>query len=99
MRNWADPTPGCDVSAGWPATEATGGPKPGTWWRVRRWSAKPWLLGWLGIAAIVTWAAPQSWDWTSRITAPRAVAMLGLFWASLLLLTTQSFNPFIYFIF
>ena len=60
---------------------------------------QPWLLGWLGVAAIVTWAAPQSWDWTRRITAPRAVAVLGLFWASLLLLTTQSFNPFIYFIF
>ena len=60
---------------------------------------QPWLLGWLGVAAIVTWAAPQSWDWTRRITAPRAVAMLGLFWVSLLLLTTQSFNPFIYFIF
>ena len=60
---------------------------------------QPWLLGWLLAAAIVTWTAPQSWDWTRRITIPRAVVLVGLFWISLLLLTTQSFNPFIYFIF
>lgn len=60
---------------------------------------QPWLLGWLLVAAIVTWTAPQSWDWTRRITIPRAVVLVGLFWISLLLLTTQSFNPFIYFIF
>ncbi|MEE3285208.1 MAG: MBOAT family protein [Planctomycetota bacterium] len=60
---------------------------------------QPWLLGWLIVAAVVTWTAPQSWDWTRRITIPRAVVLVGLFWISLLLLTTQSFNPFIYFIF
>ncbi|MBO13116.1 MAG: hypothetical protein CMJ68_20470, partial [Planctomycetaceae bacterium] len=60
---------------------------------------QPWLLGWLLVAAIVTWTAPQSWDWTRRITIPRAAVLVGLFWISLLLLTTQSFNPFIYFIF
>jgi len=61
--------------------------------------AQPWLVAWMLIAAIVTWTAPQSWDWTRRITAPRAAVILGLFWISLLVLTTQSFNPFIYFIF
>tara|TARA_B100000029_G_scaffold380619_1_gene375649 strand:- start:809 stop:2251 length:1443 start_codon:yes stop_codon:yes gene_type:complete len=60
---------------------------------------QPWLLGWMLVAAIVTWAAPQSWDWTRRITARRAATLLGLLAVSLLLLTTQSFNPFIYFIF
>ena len=60
---------------------------------------QPWLLGWLAIAAVVTWAAPQSWDWTRRITAPRAAMLIGLLGISLLLLATQSFNPFIYFIF
>ena len=60
---------------------------------------QPWLVGWLIVAAVVTWTAPQSWDWTRRITIPRAVVLVGLFWISLLLLTTQSFNPFIYFIF
>jgi alginate O-acetyltransferase complex protein AlgI len=60
---------------------------------------QPWLLAWLATAAVVTWAAPQSWDWTRRITAPRGAALIGLFWISLLLLATGSFNPFIYFIF
>jgi len=60
---------------------------------------QPWLLAWLAIAAVVTWAAPQSWDWTRRITAPRVAVLTGLFWISLLLLSTGSFNPFIYFIF
>ncbi len=60
---------------------------------------QPWLLGWLAIAALVTWMAPQSWDWTRKITAPRAALLVGLLWISLLLLTTQTFNPFIYFIF
>ena len=60
---------------------------------------QPWLIAWLAIAAVVTWAAPQTWDWTRRITATRAVVLIGLFWFSLLMLTTQTFNPFIYFIF
>lgn len=60
---------------------------------------QPWLVSWLVIAAFVTWGAPQTWDWTRRITLPRAAILLGLFWFSLLMLTTQSFNPFIYFIF
>ncbi len=60
---------------------------------------QPWLITWMLIAALVTWTAPQTWDWTRRITAPRAAVILGLFWISLLVLATQSFNPFIYFIF
>lgn len=50
-------------------------------------------------AAVVTWGLPQTWDFTRRITVPRAALALGLLWASLLVLTTQSYNPFIYFIF
>ena len=60
---------------------------------------QPWLVGWLIVAAVVTWTDPQSWDLTRRITIPRAVVLVGLFWFSLVLLTTQSFKPFIYFIF
>lgn len=60
---------------------------------------QPWLIAWLVIAAVVTWGAPQTWDWTRRITTTRAAVLIGLFWFSLLMLTTQTFNPFIYFIF
>ena len=51
------------------------------------------------LAAVVVWTFPQTWTWTRRLTWPRAAVCAGLFWLSLLALETQSFNPFIYFIF
>ena len=51
------------------------------------------------IAALVVWGAPQTWDFSRRITPVKAVVTLALFWLSLAILFTQSFNPFIYFIF
>ena len=60
---------------------------------------QPYYLLMFGVAALVTWACPQTWDWTRRITLPKAAAIVGLLWLSLTVLTTQSFNPFIYFIF
>ena len=50
-------------------------------------------------AAIVTWTAPQTWDWTMKLTAPRAATALGLLGLSWAVLATQSHNPFLYFIF
>jgi alginate O-acetyltransferase complex protein AlgI len=60
---------------------------------------QPYYVVALAAAAVVTWGFPQTWDFTRRITMPRASLALGLLWLSLLILTTQSFNPFIYFIF
>jgi alginate O-acetyltransferase complex protein AlgI len=51
------------------------------------------------IAAVVVWGAPQTWDFSRQITPAKAVVTLALFWMSLAALFTQSFNPFIYFIF
>jgi alginate O-acetyltransferase complex protein AlgI len=51
------------------------------------------------LAAVVVWACPQTWDWSRTITAPKAVAAIALFILSAVMLTTQAFNPFIYFIF
>jgi alginate O-acetyltransferase complex protein AlgI len=51
------------------------------------------------VAALVVWGAPQTWDFSRRITPVKAVVTLALFWMSLAILFTQSFNPFIYFIF
>ena len=60
---------------------------------------QPYLAGTVVAAALVTWTCPQTWDWTRRLTVPRAgltiVALLG----ALALLSTQAYNPFIYFIF
>ena len=60
---------------------------------------RPYYLLVFALAAGITWAGPQTWDWTRKLTAPKAAAVVGLFWLSLVVLTTQSFNPFIYFIF
>ncbi len=60
---------------------------------------QPYYLVSLAAAAAVTWLAPQTWDFTRRITPLRAAFALGLFGLSLVMLTTQSYNPFIYFIF
>ena len=60
---------------------------------------QPYYLGTFVLAAIVTWACPQTWDWTRVLTAPKAVAVAALFVLAAVLLTTQAYNPFIYFIF
>jgi len=59
----------------------------------------PYYLAALAAAGIVTWVCPQTWEFTSRITLPRAAIAMGLLSLALLVLTTQSFNPFIYFMF
>lgn len=59
----------------------------------------PYYLGCFALAAIVVWCAPQSWDWTRRLTWQRAVVCTGLLWTSLAIMATQAYNPFIYFIF
>jgi alginate O-acetyltransferase complex protein AlgI len=50
-------------------------------------------------AAGVTWGCPQTWDWSRTLTVPKAMAAGAAFAAAAVMLTTQSFNPFIYFIF
>jgi alginate O-acetyltransferase complex protein AlgI len=60
---------------------------------------QPYYLLCFALAALVTWTAPAVWDWTQHLTWPKALVCLGLFWLSLVLLATQAYNPFIYFIF
>jgi len=60
---------------------------------------EPYYLGTLLLSAAVVWGAPQTWDWTRRLTAPRAAVALALLALSAAVLTTQAYNPFIYFIF
>ncbi|MBW2700117.1 MAG: MBOAT family protein [Deltaproteobacteria bacterium] len=56
-------------------------------------------LGWLLIALAVTFFGVQTWDFTKHITWPRVGLVLGAFAASVLLLMTQAYNPFLYFMF
>jgi alginate O-acetyltransferase complex protein AlgI len=60
---------------------------------------QPYYLFTFLAAAVVTWAAPQTWDWTRSLPPWKAAAVAALFLASTTMLATQAYNPFIYFIF
>jgi alginate O-acetyltransferase complex protein AlgI len=60
---------------------------------------QPYYLLTFLVAAVVVWGCPQTWDWSRTLTAPKAVAAAAAFVAAAMMLTTQAFNPFIYFIF
>ena len=60
---------------------------------------QPYHLLIMGIAVVVIWSCPQTWNWTKHLTPIKAGACLLLFWLSLAILATQAYNPFIYFIF
>ena len=60
---------------------------------------QPYCLGTFLVAGFVVWGCPQSWDFTRRMTWPKIVLVLAALLLALVVLTTQEFNPFIYFIF
>ncbi len=60
---------------------------------------QPYYVISLLLAGLVTWAGLQTWDFTRRITPVRALAVFALLILSIIALTGQSYNPFIYFIF
>ncbi len=60
---------------------------------------QPYYLLVMALAAAFVWASPQTWTFTRTITWPKLAWILAVFWVTLGMLTTQSFNPFIYFIF
>jgi alginate O-acetyltransferase complex protein AlgI len=60
---------------------------------------QPYYLGSMILTAFITWFGVQTWDWTRNLTVPKAAIIFVLFWLSLLVMTTQAYNPFIYFIF
>ena len=60
---------------------------------------QPYYLGTFLLAGVIVWAAPQTWHWTRVLTMPKAATALAMLVLSVMALTTQAFNPFIYFIF
>jgi len=60
---------------------------------------QPFYLIMMAVAAVVVWGAPQTWDWTRVLSPAKLVLCLLLFIVSVMLLTAQAYNPFIYFIF
>ena len=60
---------------------------------------QPYLLSTMVVAAVVVWGCPQTWDWTRRLTPTKTGLTAAALVTSLALLSTQAYNPFIYFIF
>lgn len=60
---------------------------------------QPYFIGTMVIAGLVTWCMPDTWDFTRNLSLLKAVWALVLLGISLVVLFTQSYNPFIYFIF
>ena len=60
---------------------------------------RPYDLLSVGAAAVVAFACPQSWDWTRRLGWGKAAVCMGLLWLALVVLETEGYSPFIYFIF
>jgi alginate O-acetyltransferase complex protein AlgI len=60
---------------------------------------QPYYIGSFLLAALVVWKGPQTWDWTRTLTLGKVTVLLALFWLSIIVMTTQAYNPFIYFIF
>ncbi|MEM7246035.1 MAG: MBOAT family protein [Acidobacteriota bacterium] len=59
----------------------------------------PYLVGSCVLALAVALLAPQTWDLSRRLSPPRIAWALAVFLLAVVALTTQDFNPFIYFIF
>jgi alginate O-acetyltransferase complex protein AlgI len=60
---------------------------------------QPYYVLLLTLAAVVVWWCPDTWDWTRRLSWPRASFAVGLGCIALIVMLTQAYNPFIYFIF
>ena len=60
---------------------------------------QPYYVGVMIACAGVTWLGPQTWDFTRALPPWKVVFTAIALWASMLVLATQAYNPFIYFIF
>ncbi len=60
---------------------------------------QPYYVATFLAAAMLTWSAPQAWDWSRTLGVGKAALVLLLLLFSMLVLTMQAYNPFIYFIF
>ena len=60
---------------------------------------QPYYLICMVVGGLTIWLSPTALDWTERLTPLKAGAALAGLWLSLALLSAQTYNPFIYFIF
>jgi alginate O-acetyltransferase complex protein AlgI len=72
-------------------------PPPATLLTVRGLMYTPYHVMWMAIAALVAFFAANTWEQSKNITLPKALwSMLLLIW-SMVAMSTQSYNPFLYF--
>jgi len=72
-------------------------PSAATLLTVRGLMYTPYHVMWMAIAAIVAFVASNTWEQSKDITLPKALwSMLLLVW-SMVAMSTQSYNPFLYF--
>lgn len=60
---------------------------------------KPYYLFAFAVAAILVWLLPDTWEWSQRLNRKKAIVCAALFALAVVVLVTQEYNPFIYFIF
>jgi alginate O-acetyltransferase complex protein AlgI len=60
---------------------------------------KPYYLIAFVLAAILVAFLPDTWEWTQKFTVPKVLVTTALFLLAIVILVTQEYNPFIYFIF
>ena len=63
------------------------------------WVQQPYLKLHFFLSLIVIGFGRQTWEWTQRLTVPKAMCALGLGSIAVVALLTQDYNPFSYFIF
>lgn len=57
----------------------------------------PYHLAVFGVAAVLVWGAPQAWSYTQRLTPAKAVVCVTVLVAAVLMMWTQTVNPFLYY--
>jgi alginate O-acetyltransferase complex protein AlgI len=60
---------------------------------------QPYYLAMVLACAGVTWLSPQTWDFTRTLPTWKVAWATAMLWVAMLVLATQAYNPFIYFIF
>lgn len=60
---------------------------------------KPYYLLAFGLAAILVAFLPDTWEWSQKLSRWKVAATAAFFWLAIVILVTQEYNPFIYFIF
>ena len=60
---------------------------------------KPYYLLAFGIGVLLVWFSQDTWEWTQNLTKRKALCCAAAFTLAIVVLVTQEYNPFIYFIF